>query len=236
MTPEPSTSLDLPGGARWRLAPGVAGLLRCGVLVIGGVTAAADGRCAAALAARGEELRDAFAGRAPGGIPLLEEARRLYRSAGVDPTRTRPSSEALLRRALKGQPLPQVNAAVDACNLASLSFLLPIGLYDLDRIEGDVELRLGREGEEYPGIRKGAVHLAGRLGLFDARGPFGSPTSDSERTSVSETAARLLAVIFATAAYPADIMRANVDLLAGLMVRHCGGAVELAAVLPEPQP
>jgi hypothetical protein len=54
--------------------------------------------------------------------------------------------------------------------------LLPIGMYDLALVQGDVTLRTGLEGEEYPGIRKGPVHLAGRLGLFDAEGPFGSPT------------------------------------------------------------
>ncbi len=212
-------------GRRVALDPGLTAPLLCGVLEAGEAAVAEDGALAAALAARGEELREIWAGRAPSGIPALEEARRLYRAAGVDPTRTRPSSEALLRRALKSQPPPVVNNAVDCVNLASLAILLPIGLYDLDRVRGDVSVRLGGPGEEYPGIRKGPVHLAGRLGVFDADGPFGSPTSDSARTSVDPATRRLLAVIFATAAYPDSAMTDHVDLLAGLLVRHCGARV-----------
>ncbi|MFN3285411.1 MAG: B3/4 domain-containing protein, partial [bacterium] len=98
------------------------------------------------LAAR---LRERYAGRAPSEIEGLQAARELYRRTGEDPTKTRPSSEALLRRALRGQPLPRVNSLVDLCNLCSLDFLLPIGLYDLDRVRGEVEVRLGRPGEVY---------------------------------------------------------------------------------------
>jgi DNA/RNA-binding domain of Phe-tRNA-synthetase-like protein len=221
MSPAPDSALTLPDERRLALGLDVAPLVLCGVLVCDGAAVADDRTVAPAMVARAGELREIYAGRPPGAIPVLEEARRLYRAAGVDPTRTRPSSEALLRRALKEQPLPSVNNAVDCVNLASLDFLLPIGLYDLDRVQGDAVVRLGRPGEEYPGIRKGPVHLEGRLGVFDAAGPFGSPTSDSARTAVDEAARRLLAVIFATAAYPDDAMSAHVDLLAGLLERHC---------------
>jgi DNA/RNA-binding domain of Phe-tRNA-synthetase-like protein len=221
MSAAPDSALALPDGRRVVMGADVAPLLLCGVLVAEDATVADDRAIAPVMAARAAELREVYAGRSPGSIPVLEEARRLYRATGVDPTRTRPSSEALLRRALKEQPLPSVNNAVDCVNLASLDFLLSIGLYDLDRVRGDATVRLGRAGEEYPGIRKGPVHLEGRLGVFDAAGPFGSPTSDSARTAVDATTRRLLAVIFATAAYPESAMTAHIDLLASLLERHC---------------
>lgn len=223
--------LDLPDGRVTAIAAELAGVVRCGVLAVDGVTVGDAPDLAAELSVRAVELRRLHRGLPPAGIPALGEARRLYRAAGVDPTRTRPSSEALLRRVLREQPLPRVNAAVDAVNLASLFFLLPIGLYDLDRVRGDVELRRGRIGEAYPGIRKGEVHLEGRLGLFDATGPFGSPTSDSMRTSVDETTRRLLAIVFATLAYPLASLAGDLELLAGLVVRHCGGRVVCARFL-----
>jgi DNA/RNA-binding domain of Phe-tRNA-synthetase-like protein len=128
--------------------------------------------------------------------------RAMYRRTGLDPTRRRPSSEALLRRVLKGDPLPRINSAVDVCNWCSLEFQLPYGLYDLDLVKGEVELRLGREGEMYAGIRKDDVHVAGRLTLADERGPFGNPSSDSARTMVTGASRRVLMVIFAPAAVP----------------------------------
>jgi DNA/RNA-binding domain of Phe-tRNA-synthetase-like protein len=130
--------------------------------------------------------------------PLIAASRRMYRALGIDPTKTRPSSEALLRRVRKGEPLPRINSLVDICNWSSIETQMPFGLYDRGRIEGDVvRLRLGRDGEGYDGIRKDRVNVAGRLALVDAIGPFGNPTSDSSRTMVTLATTRVLFVIYA---------------------------------------
>ena len=133
--------------------------------------------------------------------------RTMYKRVGIDPTKTRPSSEALLRRVRRGDELPRINSLVDVINWCSLETQLPYGLYDLDRIQGNVTLRLGQAGEEYAGIRKDAVHVAGRLTLADDAGPFGNPTSDSARTMVTTATTRALVVIFA----PAGLSPARVD-------------------------
>jgi DNA/RNA-binding domain of Phe-tRNA-synthetase-like protein len=144
--------------------------------------------------------------------PLLAEAERkvranppaesvsvrtMYKHVGLDPTKTRPSNEALLRRVRKGQPLPRVNSLVDVINWCSVEFQLPYGLYDRRQIDGPVTLRLGRDGEEYAGIRKDVVHVAGRIALVDNAGPFGNPTSDSARTMVTSATTDALVVVFA---------------------------------------
>jgi len=97
----------------------------------------------------------------------------------------------------KGDPLPRINTLVDVCNWCSLEFQLPYGLYDAAHVDGDIELRRGREGESYPGIRKDEVNVAGRLTLADARGPFGNPTSDSARTMVTTATVSAIVVVFA---------------------------------------
>jgi DNA/RNA-binding domain of Phe-tRNA-synthetase-like protein len=132
--------------------------------------------------------------------PMTDAVRAMYKRVGIDPTKTRPSSEALLRRLRRGDPFPRVNGVVDIINWTSVETQLPFGVYDLDRIEGPVTLRLGRDGEEYAGIRKDTVHVAGRLTLADVAGPFGNPTSDSARTMVTTDATRVLIVVFAPAA------------------------------------
>jgi DNA/RNA-binding domain of Phe-tRNA-synthetase-like protein len=129
--------------------------------------------------------------------------RAMYKRVGLDPTKTRPSSEALLRRVRKGDSLPRINSLVDVCNWCSLEFQLPYGLYDAAHLDGDIELRLGRDGESYPGIRKDDVHVAGRLTLADGRGPFGNPTSDSARTMVTTSTTSALVVVFAPTAMSA---------------------------------
>ena len=146
--------------------------------------------------------------------PCLEEAERrvrahppadsaavrtMYKRVGLDPTKTRPSNEALLRRVRKALPLPRVNSMVDICNWCSLEFQLPYGLYDRRRIRGEVTLRLGHHGESYAGIRKDTVHVAERIVLVDDEGPFGNPTSDSARTMVTTETEDALVVVFAPA-------------------------------------
>jgi DNA/RNA-binding domain of Phe-tRNA-synthetase-like protein len=163
----------------------------------------------AAIRARGEV--DVSAGRA------------LYRAIGLDPTKTRPASEALLRRVRRGEPLPRINTIVDLGNWCSMEVQLPFGLYDLDRLVPPVEVRRGRAGEEYAGIRKDVVHLAQRLVLADRSGPFGNPTSDSARTMVTADARRVLVVVFAPASTPASTVSRVLDLTSERVSRHAGG-------------
>jgi DNA/RNA-binding domain of Phe-tRNA-synthetase-like protein len=226
-----TASCRLPDGRGFTVAAGTAERVCAGLVVLAPVTYAATEGAALAAEALGRTLASRHAGLPPSRIPGLAEARDLYKSFGMEPTRHRPSSEALLRRLLQGKGLYRISNLVDACNFASLSFLLPIGMYDLDRVVGDVVVRTGHAGESYPGIRKGPVNLEGRLGLFDDLGPFGSPTSDSARTSTDESTVRLLAVVLATAAYPAAAMADHLDVCAGIFAEHCDAGLEFATVL-----
>ncbi len=185
------------------------------------VTASNPDQCGH-LRALERELREKYHGLQPSEITGLQAARRLYRATGLDPTRTRPSSEALLRRVLKGQELYQINNLVDAGNELSLRLLLPLGLYDLDCITGKVTARLGAAGEEYSGIRKDTVHLEGRLGLFDEAGPFGSPTSDSLRSCITSKTRRALVVIYLPAECEDDTRNLAKVLGQSLLPEHCG--------------
>ncbi len=202
-----------------------------GTVWFSGLDAAGDNPYWPEIEELGATLRRAHAGRAPAEISGLDPARRLYRAFGVDPTRTRPSSEALLRRVLKGQDLYRINRLVDAVNWASLALLLPIGFYDLDRVEGDLEIRVGRAGESYEGIRKGEVHLEGRLTVADAAGPMGSPTSDSARTSIGSGTTRALGVVFAPGDFPRLEMEEGLGRLARQVTRWCGGRDDGAWIL-----
>ncbi len=123
-------------------------------------------------------------------------ARALYRRFGVDPTRHRPSSEALLRRVRRGEPLPRVNSLVDVANVVSLWLQVPVGLYDLARVEGELRIRLGREGESYAGIGKEVVNVAGRICVADEVGPCGNPSADSARTMIAAATERAAWVFF----------------------------------------
>ena len=91
---------------------------------------------------------------------------------------------------------------------------LPYGLYDLDRLSHPIAFRLGRSGEAYRGIRKDTVHVDGRPVLVDAKGPFGNPTSDSQRTMMTEATSRALVVVYAPAVVDTDRLMAVLELTA----------------------
>src|SRR6266581_8331531 len=129
----------------------------------------------------------------------VEATRKAYKALGKDPARYRGSAEALLRRVVAGKGLPQINAVVDVINLVSVESRLPIGLYDLGHVSGDIAFRAGRAGETYKGIGKYDLNLEGLPLFADAVGPHGSPTSDSERTMVTAATHHVLAMIISFA-------------------------------------
>jgi DNA/RNA-binding domain of Phe-tRNA-synthetase-like protein len=139
--------------------------------------------------------------------PESAAVRTMYKKVGIDPTKTRPSNEALLRRVRKGDAIPRINSAVDIVNWCSLEFQLPYGLYDFSKVSGPVTMRLGADGESYPGIRKDAVNVGGRITVADAVGAFGNPTSDSARTMVTAGATELLVIVYA----PVEIVKAQIE-------------------------
>jgi len=121
-----------------------------------------------------------------GDVGPVDRARELYRRFGTDPTKMRPSSEALLRRMKKGEPMPRINSLVDVANALSVQLQVPVGLYDLGKVKGDeLVIRLGSEGETYEGIGKERVNVAQRICVADADGPIGNPSSDSARTMIT---------------------------------------------------
>jgi DNA/RNA-binding domain of Phe-tRNA-synthetase-like protein len=186
---------------RFTLAPELSSIVRPGVLWLDGATVVErEARLVAPLATAEAAVR----AHPPAEITAV---RTMYKRVGLDPTKTRPSSEALLRRIRKGDSLPRINSMVDVCNWCSLEFQLPYGLYDGGHIDGDVELRIGRAGESYPGIRKDAVHVDGRIALADRTGPFGNPTSDSARTMVTTATTQAMLVVFA----PREVDRHRLD-------------------------
>lgn len=133
-------------------------------------------------------------------LPNLGESRRAYKAFGRDPGRTRVSSEALCRRIRQGKELYRINTVVDANNLISLETGFSLGSYDQGRLNGDLLFRLGEEGEAYAGIGKDGMDLALLPLLADADGPFGSPSSDSQRAMISLESRDILTVIYAFSA------------------------------------
>jgi len=207
------------------LAPELASIVRPGVIWWTGATVVPhEHRLDALLAEAEARVRIS---------PPAESAavRTMYKRVGLDPTKSRPSNEALLRRVRKGDAIPRINSAVDIVNWCSLEFQLPYGLYDFAKVSGPVTMRLGAEGESYPGIRKDDVNVGGRIAVADATGAFGNPTSDSARTMVTPGATELLVVVYAPREIPRSQLERVVTVTAERIALIAGGAQSASMIL-----
>ncbi|MCR9290109.1 MAG: phenylalanine--tRNA ligase beta subunit-related protein [Bacteroidetes bacterium] len=155
-------------------------------------------------------------------FPTIKTTRDAYRSLGKKPGRYRPSAEALTRRILQGKGLYQVNNVVDCLNLISVQSGYSIGGYDFDKIEGEMSLGRGRENEPYEAIGRGELNIHNLPILRDEKGAFGSPTSDSIRTMVTEQTDHFLMVFFNFGGF-GDLDK-WMKTAEKLFVKHCSGS------------
>ena len=129
-------------------------------------------------------------------MSTIRATREAYKKCGKDPSRYRPSGEALCRRILRGIPLYQIDTLVDLINLVSIRYGYSIGGFDADKIAGDsLVLGIGKAGEPYEGIGRGELNIEGMPVYRDAVGGIGTPTSDHERTQLGLKTTRLLTII-----------------------------------------
>ena len=150
----------------------------------------------AEIDARSEECRQKLTTESLKQLPAIEATRRAYRACGKDPSRYRPSGEALMRRVLQGKKLYQIDTLVDLVNLASMVYGYSIGGFDADKICGDtLTLGIGRDGEPYEGIGRGQLNIAGLPVYRDSAGGIGTPTSDNERTKMGIGTTRVLFLV-----------------------------------------
>ncbi len=73
--------------------------------------------------------------------------REAFEKLGMNPNRFPSSIEALAKRVAKKPQLPVINNVVNLCNAMAVEYLVPMGAHDMDKIEGDLEIRFSRPGE-----------------------------------------------------------------------------------------
>jgi DNA/RNA-binding domain of Phe-tRNA-synthetase-like protein len=152
----------------------------------------------------------------------VRAVRAMFREWDMDPSKYRPSSEALLRRVVQGKGLHRVSNVVDVGNLCSIASGWPFGCYDRDKIREPVVFRHGAPGEQYEGIGKRTWHLEGRPVLADPDGPFGSPISDSTRSMITEAANEILMVVYAPSGAADSSIDAAMDQVAERLALFAG--------------
>lgn len=128
-------------------------------------------------------------------IPSIKNARDSYKKLGKDPSRYRLACESLFRRLVKGNGLYRVNNVVDAGNVLSIELAKSTAVLDYNKLQGDIYIRIGTPDDIYYGIGRGLINVSNIPLYVDEVSPFGSPTSDTDRTSISSETKKILLMV-----------------------------------------
>lgn len=167
--------------------------------------------------------------------PVFRAYRNFFWSIGVDPTKTRPASEALVRRVLAGKALPVINTAVDAYNLASVSFGVPIAAFDADTLSGDLGMRFASEGELFRGIGKEKpVVLKGNQVILTDREQIIAiyPYRDSDATKVHMGTSNICILTCGVPGIGRETLRKTYRVCVAFLEEYTGGTATDVALYP----
>jgi len=153
---------------------------------------------------------------------------RLYRDffwkIGVDPTKTRPAAEALIRRILRTGSLPTINTLVDSYNLASAESRIALAAFDAEEIEGDLVMRFAEPGERFLGIgmEKPRILKGGEIVVSDSRGLVAIyPYRDADRSKVTLKTRRIYLMTCGVPGISMETLRAAEALAAQYVEKFC---------------
>lgn len=156
----------------------------------------------------------------------IKEWKETFKKAGTDANRYRHAAEALYRRVKKQNYLPSVHSAIDVNNFFSMQYEVPIGIYDMDHIQGDVMFTIGNEHDEYEGINSRINSMKDIILSKDDLGAFGSPYVDSQRTKVTTNTKNAIQFIYLRPSISLEEGSQLTESLMKMFVQIHGGTAE----------
>ena len=164
---------------------------------------------------------------------IVRAYRDFYWKLGIDPTKTRPSGEALLRRVLHGDELPKISTVVDAYNLASMKTIVPISGFDKDCLNPPFHVRFARKGESFMGIgmNKPAILNDNALVLTDGKQVLCIyPYRDADYTKITETTENVLLICYGAPEITSETLLDAMNLTLSYIQTVAGGNIETVKV------
>lgn len=165
--------------------------------------------------------------------PSIAEWRNIWRAFGADPNRYRHSAESLMRRVGKQNYITPYHSAVDLNNFFSLRYEIPIGIYDVSKLEGDIEITIGDAETGYEGLNSRYNSLHNILHSRDAHGAFGSPFVDSKRSAVTESTTDALQIFYLRPSLSTEESMALLKASGQMFTQVSGGTFDIALLTSE---
>jgi len=165
--------------------------------------------------------------------PVVRAYRDFYWKLNIDPTKIRPSGEALLRRILRGKPLPTISTVVDAYNLASLKTIIPLSGFDLKLLNPPLQIRFSKENEKFQGIgmvtpimlKSNMLVLADKTRILCVY-----PYRDADATKITQETREVVIVGYGAPGITEDQLKNAVEMTLKFIEHVSGGETETIKV------
>jgi DNA/RNA-binding domain of Phe-tRNA-synthetase-like protein len=161
----------------------------------------------------------------------IKEIRDLFKKTGIDPSRYTPSAEALLKRIIDGKDLYRINNVVECNNVGSMKFELPMGVYNFDRLVGDIVFKFGSDSDIMETMAKGEMNMKDILLTRDNEKLFGSPISDSPHAMITEDTKNVLLLVYGTTGIGKDYVSEATEYTARKITEYAGGVISKLEVI-----
>jgi len=173
-----------------------------------------------------KEIRAAYAIETIKDAPVFRAYRDFFWEIGIDPTKTRPAAEALIRRILQGKELPRINTIVDAYNLASVKSHISVAAFDVEKLRGSLRLRFARNGEKFTGIGiQVSIALEGKELVIEDTGapePIAVyPYRDSDGTKITESTKEAVFIMCGAPGIPHETLEKAKHLVEEYVEKFC---------------
>ncbi len=160
--------------------------------------------------------------------PISAEFKAMYKAFGVDPSKRKSSSVALIDRIANGKDLYNVNTLVDIYNLISIKYQLPFGAFDMSKLALPVVLKFANKGEKFVDMadEKEKILDDGELIYSDKNDTVIARDfnhRDSLLTKITDSTTHLLLQVDGNSQSDDEYVQQAFEEALALVLRFCGG-------------
>lgn len=159
--------------------------------------------------------------------PIIEGFYALHAKVNVPRRKNLPASENLIKLLEKKQELFPINKAVDIYNLISIESKLALGAHDMDKVTGNITLRLQDGSENFIplGQNEPKPVKAGEYSYIDDANDIlcHLEIRQVEKDKVTEESKNLFYIVQGNAATPDDLVQKTAEDVIYWTTKFCGG-------------
>ncbi len=178
-----------------------------------------------------QQTQKELSGKIISQLPEAAAWRQTYKDFGVTGNKYVSSVEALLKRVSKGGQLPDINPLVNLYNALSLKYKMPFGGEDLDKVKGDIVLKIaaGNETGRFIGSTETSICEPGEVAYCDELGFICRRWNwrEADRTKLDQNTTNVILVVEAIPPLTETQLKQALEEISQLVEKYLGGKTQV---------